>query len=99
MRLRWTPTALRNLSEIHTYIADNSEIAAARIMQLLQTQAESLADFPGKGRPGRIPRTRELITVGLPYIIAYRISDQNIEIIAVRHSSRKWPKSFENHNR
>ena len=39
---------------------------------------------------GRWARTRELV---LPpsYIVAYRLTDEAIEVIAVRHVAREWP--------
>jgi plasmid stabilization system protein ParE len=52
---------------------------------------DQLEQFPQSGRPGRVKRTRELIVPGLPYIIPYRIVDDVILILAVIHTSRKWP--------
>jgi plasmid stabilization system protein ParE len=43
----------------------------------------SLAQFPGRGRLGRNPNTRELIFPDLPLIAIYRIRDQVIEVIRI----------------
>lgn len=64
-----------------------AEEMAARILE----QANRLLDFPKMGRPGRIPETRELVIVGSPYFVSYRITDRQIEIISVIHGARQWP--------
>jgi plasmid stabilization system protein ParE len=46
------------------------------------------------GRPGRVHGTSELVVDGTPFIVAYRIRDETVEILAVLHSSRKWPDDF-----
>ncbi len=45
------------------------------------------------GRAGRVAGTRELVFASMPYIIAYRVTDQ-VEIIAVVHGARDWPEAF-----
>jgi plasmid stabilization system protein ParE len=35
--------------------------------------------------------TRELVIGGLPYIIPYRIRENDIEILRVLHTARRWP--------
>ena len=37
---------------------------------------------------------RPIITADLPYILAYQIIDSDIRILAVMHTSRKWPDKF-----
>ncbi|MBI2431854.1 MAG: type II toxin-antitoxin system RelE/ParE family toxin [Candidatus Hydrogenedentes bacterium] len=39
----------------------------------INTAANSLTEFPERGRVGRIPGTCELVVPGTPYIIPYRI--------------------------
>jgi toxin ParE1/3/4 len=43
------------------------------------------------GRPGRIEGTRELVITGTPFIVTYRIRRNDLQILAVMHTSRKWP--------
>ena len=59
---------------------------------LLLAAVERLATLPHIGRPGRVPRTRELVVPGTPYIIPYRLRGQRLEIIAVFHARQRWPK-------
>jgi toxin ParE1/3/4 len=37
-----------------------------------------------------------LVVPGLPYIIPYYIRRQEVRILAVMHTSRKWPDEFLN---
>jgi len=42
----------------------------------------------------RVGGTRELVITGGPFIVAYRIRREQIQIRAVLHGARKWPKKF-----
>jgi plasmid stabilization system protein ParE len=53
---------------------------------------ESLPRFPEMGRRGRVPGTRELVV--RPFIVAYRVDNEMVELLAIIHTARRWPKSF-----
>jgi toxin ParE1/3/4 len=53
-----------------------------------------LSRFPGLGRPGRLPATREYIIPRTRFILPYRVQGQVIEILRVFHMSRKWPEEL-----
>lgn len=89
--VRWTPLAANDLVEIARYIQRDNPAAARAVAGSLYHEAESLSAFPRRGRPGRIPETRELIVGGLPYIIVYRISDEAVHILRIYHGARDWP--------
>jgi plasmid stabilization system protein ParE len=42
---------------------------------LIRQRVASLSAQPRLGRPGRIAGTRELVIVGTPYIVPYRVTD------------------------
>lgn len=95
MRLRWTRLAERDLDQIAEYIGQDSAAAAARVVLELIDQAEILLPkHPALGRPGRVLGTRELVVGQLPYIIAYRVRDKDLEILRVLHTSRAWPDAL-----
>lgn len=95
MRVRWTKPALANLDEIQTYVAQESPLAAYRLVQDLFGRAQNgLATSPMMGRKGRARGTRELVFADLPYIVVYRVTDA-VDILAVVHTARRWPKTFE----
>jgi plasmid stabilization system protein ParE len=53
----------------------------------LVAACDRLELFPERGRPGVIPKTRELTTVW-PYVIVYRVSGQTIEILRIWHGAQ-----------
>ena len=92
MRIRWTRGAVADLVEIGEFIRRDNPAAAGRVFQSIRDQAKLLADQPLTGRVGRIEGTRELVHVRYPYIVAYRVRDDDVEILAVRHTARRWPE-------
>jgi toxin ParE1/3/4 len=92
LRLRWTRLADADLESIEQYIGQDSPAAAVRVVLELIEQAETLLPrHPAIGRAGRVLGTRELVIGHLPYIIAYRVHDKDLEILRVLHTSRAWP--------
>jgi addiction module RelE/StbE family toxin len=95
LRLRWTRLAERDLDEIAAYIGQDNPAAAARVILELIDQAENLLPaHPAIGRPGRVVGTRELVIGELPYVIPYRVRGQDIEILRVLHTSRRYPENL-----
>jgi toxin ParE1/3/4 len=92
MNVEWSETALRHLRQLRDYIAENNPTAAAQLAARLLESTTLLAQFPASGRAGRIPHTRELVVSGAPYIVAYRVKDEVVEIAAVNHGARKRPR-------
>jgi toxin ParE1/3/4 len=94
MRVIWTPPASGHLADLHSYISASSLDAADRQVKIVLNATGGLGDYPEKGRPGRRRGTRELVVSGTPYTVAYRIRLEVIEILAVIHGARRWPRSF-----
>ena len=94
MTIRWTRPALGDVSTILDYVAERDFGAAATIATAIQKRVDMLRDHPAAGRPGRVAGTRELVIPRLPYIVAYRVSGPDIDILAVRHTARLWPEAL-----
>lgn len=94
MKLRYTPRAKLDLAEIHDYIAQENSPAAKRVVQLIRQTAETLLQNPQIGRPGRIAGTRESTVGRFPFMLAYRIESEEIQVLAVVHTARSWPENF-----
>lgn len=92
MKLRWTRPALRDLSDIHAYIAERNPAAALNVARTIRAVAERLTVHPMLGHPGRVKGIRELALAGYPYVIAYRVTREAVEVLAVRHMARRWPQ-------
>ncbi len=91
MRVKWTRKALANLDSAVEYIAADKPVAAAGVARKIVNAAENLADQPRMGRPGRVAGTRELVVLGLPYILPYVEKNGTVFILRVLHTSMKWP--------
>jgi len=74
MRLKCLRTALRNVDEEATNIATDGPEAARAVVQRVLDAVGEHADRPGLGRPGRVPRTRELVVRKTRYIVPCRVS-------------------------
>jgi addiction module RelE/StbE family toxin len=88
--IRWTQTAVQDLDDIGSYIAEDSPRSAETIVRRLLEAAAFLACHPEIGRLGRVAKTRELVVPGTPYIIVYRVQ-ATIEILTILHTARKCP--------
>jgi addiction module RelE/StbE family toxin len=94
MRLVWTERAVRELAGIRVYIRRDNAAAADRQVERVLVAVSTLARFPEMGRPGRRSGTRELSVARTRYIVAYRIRNDTIEVLAVLHERQRWPEGF-----
>lgn len=94
MRLRYTPRARLDLAEIHDYIAQENPQAARRIVSIIRKAAEALPQNPLVGKTGRVAGTRELTAGRFPFILAYRVDTDEVQILSVIHTARMWPESL-----
>jgi toxin ParE1/3/4 len=94
MDVKWTKKALNSLAEIAKYIEKDNPLRAGTFVKEIREKTNTLGEFPGIGRPGRVPGTRELV-VHKNYIVPYRVRGENVEIIRVHHAGKRWPKVFD----
>ena len=91
MTVVWQAAARADVVRLVQYIAEENPIAARKVARELVLSGDNLDVFPRRGRVGRIPGTRELVTVS-PYIIVYEISTSGqVEILHVWHGSQDRP--------
>lgn len=86
MRIVWTDDAVGNLEAIVTYVATFNPAAAQRLAERLVAVADSLTEFPHRGRDAGEGR-REMTTVW-PYILRYRVEGERVIILRIRHGAR-----------
>lgn len=91
MRVVWTEPAKRDLASARAWIAQDRPLAAANQIQRIVDAVGRLRDFPNVGRLGRRAGARELVVPGGPFIVAYKIRDDEIAILRVFHGARRWP--------
>jgi toxin ParE1/3/4 len=95
MAVFWTEEALEGLSHIRRYFRDRGEPKMARRVGLSVLEAgDALDALPHRGRPGRVPGTRELLVPGTPYLLAYSAEASRTVILAVKHEAQEWPEGF-----
>lgn len=86
MRIVWTDDAVANLEAIVTYVAAFNPAAATTLAQRLVAVADSLTEFPNRGRDAGEGR-REMTTVR-PYILRYRVEGARVVVLRIRHGAR-----------
>jgi len=94
MKIWWSTPATRQLATAYEYIAADDEAAAGKIVNYIWDSVEILARHPMAGRAGRVAGTRELVIVGTPFIVAYRVEKKEVRVVAVLHAAQKWPDEF-----
>ena len=93
--IRWTEQAIEQLDRAREYIAGtNSAAVADEVTARIFDAVQRLAVFPLSGRRGRVRRTRELIVVDTPFVVAYTVNDGEVVVLALYHGAQRWPEAF-----
>jgi addiction module RelE/StbE family toxin len=87
--IRYNRRAVRDLEQIADYIHARSPRAAAPVRGPIEGLIAGLADFPYKGTPTDQPRIRRLVATPFPYLIFYRVKDDAVIILHIRHGRRR----------
>lgn len=93
MNILWLESVECDLVDLTNSIAEDNPKSSLQIFNIIRQSIEKLASYPTIGREGRIGQTRELVISQLPYIVVYIIAKE-IRILAILHTSRKWPHTF-----
>lgn len=90
-RVEWAQSALDDMLDQVRHIAADDPAAAQRVATAIRKTGTALGDF-ATGHPGRVPGTYEKSVRGLPYILAYMLTDadQAVAILRVIHTAREW---------
>lgn len=89
MEIRWSPLARIRVVEIAETIRWDKPGAAARWIERVVAEVETLPEMPRRGRvvpEVDRPNVRELLIGN--YRVIYRIADDSIVILTVRHGRR-----------
>ncbi len=91
----WSPNAIDDLVALRAYIEQENTAAARRVaLHIIENVETLLPKSPGMGRPGRVPGTRELVISRTPFIVAYRVIGNTIQILRIFHGARRWPDTL-----
>ncbi len=94
MEIVWTIPARQDLRQIFEYITEDNINAASKLLDEIDERVTLLLDNPDIGRTGRVENTNELVLTGTNYILPYRVVKDQIQILALFHTSREWPDKF-----
>jgi toxin ParE1/3/4 len=90
VRVFWTDAALNQLEAIRDYLWQTSPDYARRVVERLVNRSEQIATFPRSGRmvpEYEIDEVRQVIESS--YRLIYLIKEEQVEILAVIHTSRR----------
>jgi toxin ParE1/3/4 len=94
-RIRYTEIAVEDLDLIFDYISADNRNAALKMLERLKTGIERLVDMPRLG--GVLPNNDfSLVESGYrylviePYVVFYRILEQEVRVGRVLHSRQDW---------
>lgn len=94
-RLIWSAPALRDVARLHRFLAAKDPGAARRAIKAIRDGVKMLERHPSAGRPlADLPAVfREWpVEFGAgTYVVQYRIEDDEVVLLAVRHSREFVP--------
>jgi len=90
MKVVWRAVAERDLERAADFIALRNPDAATKVEHRLRTAVEHLEQFPRAGRLGKTAGTREIVITEYPYIIRYRVTADQVQILRIFHTSTAW---------
>jgi addiction module RelE/StbE family toxin len=94
MTIRWMPLAEQDLEAAYEYVRQDNESAAKQLVAPIFSAVGMLTRYPLAGREGRVQGTRELAVVRTPYVVAYRIRQDVIQVLAILHGAHRWSAAF-----
>ena len=93
----WHPKARADLLDLYNWIAEQADPDTAfEYTSKIEAQTDKLGNCPERGTPrdDLVPRMRTI-----PYrrrtLIAYRVLDESVEILAIVHGGRSLGRVFE----
>ncbi len=93
-KLILSPQAREDLFDIWFYIAEDSTINADRFIDKLTNKCQWLTEFPETGvLRDDLERNLQCFSVDR-YLLFYKVTDKNLELVRVLHSSRNIQNVF-----
>jgi plasmid stabilization system protein ParE len=97
MRVRYTPQAFSDRERILEYLRERSPGGARNVASSIREAVAQLGDQPHSGHQTDNPDVRVVFVVRYPYKIFYRVRESVVEILHIRHTSRRaWTSDGDN---
>jgi plasmid stabilization system protein ParE len=87
-RIRWRKQALADLDRIRDWLATLEDANPDRAVRRIRAAANTLGRLGDIGRPSRVEGVREMSVRNAPYVIAYGVEVDEIQILAVYHTAQ-----------
>jgi toxin ParE1/3/4 len=88
MNVIYSPRALRDLQSISAYLVERNPAGAVNVLGAIKSTIETLSFFPQIGRIVDNAGHRRLPVLRYPYLIYYRVAEDELFILHIRHTSR-----------
>jgi toxin ParE1/3/4 len=89
VKVRYLQRAVADLIRIEAHIRAESPRGAARVGARIRKRAGDLAQFPFQGTRSRRHGVFQLYVAKTPYILIYRLENDEVQIITVVHTSQR----------
>ena len=91
MKLRFTPAAVDDITEIADYLRARSPSAAVKVRAAIYASLKQLLLFPSLGRRQQTEGVRKLVTRRYSYLVYYTLDAAHDEIVIlnVKHPARE----------
>jgi addiction module RelE/StbE family toxin len=91
MRVRFTETALAELTEIHAYIAERNQSAARAVISRIQKVIDRVGEFPEMASAVDKSSVRVFPVPPFPFLVFYTVGREEVTIRNVRYAGRMRP--------
>jgi toxin ParE1/3/4 len=89
MKLQYRAQALSDIDAIHQYLEERSQPGARNVLRAIYASIQLIADHPQSYQRTDDPDIRVHVVQRFRYKIFYSVVGDTIEIIHVRHTSRR----------
>jgi len=89
MRVRYTPRAFADREQIFDYLYQRSPSGAINVLASIKEAVAQVGEQPRSGYATADSSIRVKFLVRYPYKIFYRIGDDSVELLHIRHTARR----------
>jgi len=90
LRVDWSTPAADEFEAAQTYYLSVNPIAARMLAQRVDAATRMLRERPWAGRVGLREGTREWVVQRSPYLLAYRVAEDAVQILHVWCAGQDW---------
>lgn len=88
----WTQKAEQDLENILAHYHNEAGLRVAQSIYVrIRAQVQSLTQFSERTRLGRVAGTRECVIARLPFIAVIQVQGNEVVVLNVVHTARKYP--------